>query len=107
MPLLKRRHFLSAGLLAASGTLFATRATFARTSSKARLVVVLLRGALDGLAAVPPVGDPHYASQRRELALNVSDGALRLTELFALHPSLKFLHETFLSKELTVYHAVA
>jgi len=38
------------------------RFSFASVPTERRLVVVVIRGALDGLAAVPPHGDPDYAS---------------------------------------------
>ena len=41
-----------------------------------RLIVVVLRGAVDGLAMVPPVGDTHYRSLRGDLAIG-ADGAGR------------------------------
>jgi uncharacterized protein (DUF1501 family) len=83
---------------------------FAHTGGSARLVVVVLRGALDGLAAVPPYADPAYAGLHRELAIlapGVADGALALDGSFGLHPSLGFLHQRYLADELVVFHAVA
>ena len=61
-----------------------------------RLLVVLLRGGLDGVHAVPPVGDPGYSALRGPLALSpdgateAGGAALRLDGTFALHPSLAF-----------------
>ncbi len=69
-----------------------------------------MRGAVDGLAAVPPYGDPAYARLRGSLAIaapGATDGALRLDNLFGLHPQLTFLHESFAAGELAVFHAVA
>jgi uncharacterized protein (DUF1501 family) len=106
---MSRRRFLArAGALATSAAL--PKVLFARTGGTARLVVVVLRGALDGLAAVPPHGDSDYAELHRELAIpapGFSDGALRLDGTFGLHPALGFLHERFLSGELIVFQAVA
>jgi len=82
----------------------------AQADDSARLVVVILRGALDGLAAVPPYGDAHYAGLRQELAIGApgSDGgALDLDGRFGLHPSLDFLHERYQAGELAVLHAIA
>jgi uncharacterized protein (DUF1501 family) len=107
---MQRREFLARGALAASGMLVHQRLAFANTGGDARLVLVILRGALDGLAAAPPYGDPDYARLRGELALaspGAPDGALRLDGTFALHPKLEFLHESFGAGELAVFHAMA
>ena len=104
----RRRLLLGGAALAASAAL--PEVLFAYTGSSARLVVVILRGALDGLAAVPPYADPAYAGLHRELAIaapGAADGALALDGTFGLHPSLKFLHERFLGGELVVFNAVA
>ena len=107
---MRRREFLTHGLLTA-GTLLSARVAFAAGSSRpSRFVLVILRGALDGLAAVPPLGDRDYAQLRRELALHAPGepgGALPLDGLFGLHPSLGFLHECWTARELVVLHAVA
>ncbi|MDP9084941.1 MAG: hypothetical protein M3N50_14445, partial [Pseudomonadota bacterium] len=106
---LTRRRFLSsAGALAATAAL--PNVLFAHTGGSARLVVVILRGALDGLAAVPPYGDPNYAALHRDLAIaspGAADGALALDGTFGLHPSLSFLHERYTAGELLVFNAVA
>ena len=104
----RRRFLLSSGALAASAAL--PKVLFAQTGGAARLVVVILRGALDGLAAVPPYADPDYAQLHRELAIaapGVADGALALDGPFGLHPSFAFLHERYLAGELVVFDAVA
>jgi uncharacterized protein (DUF1501 family) len=106
-----RRQFLGGSLLAGAGTLLGARYAFAKPAAgDARFVCVILRGALDGLAAVPPYGDPDYARLRRELAIGApgsADGALRLDDTFGLHPGLTFFHESYQAGELTVLHAVA
>jgi uncharacterized protein (DUF1501 family) len=108
--LVKRRRFLRGAILAAGGALVTTRLAFAGTGGDSRLIVVILRGAVDGLAAVPPYGDPDYARLRGSLAIaapGATDGALRLDALFGLHPQLTFLQESFAAGELTVFHAAA
>jgi uncharacterized protein (DUF1501 family) len=87
----------------------ASRLAFANAPTDARFVFVLLRGALDGLSAVPPVGDADYAGLRGQIALaKTGDGAaLPLEGPFALHPALEFLHRSYAAKELAVLHAVA
>jgi uncharacterized protein (DUF1501 family) len=104
----RRRFLLGAGAMAASAAL--PNVLFAHTGGSARLVVVILRGALDGLAAVPPYADPHYAALHRELAIGapgLGQGALALDGTFGLHPSFAFLHERYLAGELLVFQAVA
>jgi uncharacterized protein (DUF1501 family) len=104
-----RRSFLiRTGALAASALL--PNVLFAHTGGTARLVVVILRGALDGLAAVPPYADPSYAGLHREIAIaapGVADGALALDNTFGLHPACAFLHERYVAGELVVFQAVA
>ena len=70
----------------------ASRLAFANAPTDARFVFVLLRGALDGLSAVPPVGDPDYAGLRGQIALaKIGEGAaLPLDGPFGLHPALEF-----------------
>src|ERR1035437_3341984 len=103
-----RRFLLCTGALGATAAI--PNALFAHTGGSARLVVVILRGALDGLAAVPPYADPAYAGLHRELAIaapGVADGALALDNTFGLHPSFAFLHERYVAGELVVFNAVA
>ena len=107
---LDRRRFLLTGALAAGGLLMTSRLVFANASTSSRFVFIILRGALDGLCAVPPHGDPDYSRRRRELAIDApgaTNGALPLDSVFGLHPSLKFLSESYQARELTVLHAVA
>lgn len=110
---MKRREFLTTGALAAAGgALLSSRVTFAGTArgSKPRLVFVILRGALDGLSAVPACGDPGYAELRGDLAIGkpgTDGGALALDGLFGLHPSLSFMQQSYVARELIVFHAVA
>jgi uncharacterized protein (DUF1501 family) len=105
---MQRRDFLRAGTLAAGGALLTTRLSFANTATNgtSRFVFIILRGALDGLAAVPPVGDRDYGALRRDLAMP-ANSVLPLNDLFGLHPALTFLGQSFTARELIVFHAVA
>ena len=108
MSTTRRRFLLGTAALTASAAL--PGVLFAQTGGSARLVVVILRGALDGLAAVPPYADPAYSGLHRELAIfppGVADGALKLDGTFGLHPTLAFLHESYLAGEVVVFNAVA
>ena len=108
---MQRREFLTGGVVAVCGALLTARVAFARAAgTTSRLVLVIMRGALDGLAAVPPLGDRDYAELRRELALRApgeAGGALPLDGFFGLHPSLVFLQQCYAARELTVLHALA
>ena len=99
-----RRAFVS-GALAAGAAALVPRCVFADAATDARFVLVLLRGALDGLAAVPAYGDGNYAAKRGALA--ITSPQLKLNGTFALHPSLANLHQRFEAHELIVFHAVA
>ena len=106
-----RREFLAWAGLAGGAALLPARLALARAGSgNARFVLVIMRGALDGLAAVPPCGDRDYAALRREFALHApggAGGALPLDGFFGLHPALRFLQQCYAARELTVLHALA
>lgn len=75
-----------------------------------RFVVVILRGALDGLAAVVPYGDPNLAGWRAQLvppAPGAPDGMLDLGGFYGLHPALANLYAMYKAGELLPIHAVA
>ena len=74
-----------------------------------RLVVVILRGALDGLATVAPIGDPDYAGLHGSIALSSSgpNAALPLDSFFALHPAMPEFARMYREKQAAVIHAVA
>jgi uncharacterized protein (DUF1501 family) len=74
-----------------------------------RLVVVILRGALDGLATVAPIGDPDYAGLHGSIALttNGPHAAVMLDSFFALHPSMPEFARMYRDKHATVIHAVS
>jgi uncharacterized protein (DUF1501 family) len=98
-------------LLAAAGAILPARMVLAAPTGAPddpagpRLVVVMLRGALDGLAAVPPRGDPAWSALRTED--DASAAALVLDNTFAMHPALANLHRWYTQKELLVLHATA
>jgi uncharacterized protein (DUF1501 family) len=99
-------------LLTALGVPCAASLSWASTAQalgERRFVFILLRGGLDGLTAVPAIGDPAFASARGSLALGAhGDGAaLPLDGFFALHPLLPHLHMMYTQRELLVVHAVA
>jgi uncharacterized protein (DUF1501 family) len=75
-----------------------------------RMVVVILRGALDGMAAVVPYGDPGLVGLRGEIvppAPGQPDGLLDLGGFYGLHPTLAGLHDMYQANQVLVVHAVA
>src|SRR3954453_14009394 len=74
-----------------------------------RLIVVILRGALDGLATVAPLGDPDYAGLHGTIALSTNgpNAALALDGFFALHPSMPEFARMYRDRQAAVVHAVA
>lgn len=107
--MLSRRRLLSQSIRMAA-LMQIPGLTWAYHDGDARLVVFVLRGGLDGLAAVPPYGEPRYEALREELAIsrpNGSDGSRKLDGTFALHPALETLHALYGAGELAVVHAVA
>jgi uncharacterized protein (DUF1501 family) len=99
-------------LLLASGVLFAWAylPKMARAEGRdPRLLVVVLRGALDGLATVAPVGDPDWVALRGDNVLRL-DGptpGLPLNDFFALNPAMPNLHRLYRAGEASIVHAVA
>ncbi len=60
--------------------------TFATAGPKKNLVVIMLRGGMDGLCAIPVKGDKNFEKLRSKINL---DKTLQLTSDFDLHPALK------------------
>ena len=74
-----------------------------------RFLVIVLRGAVDGLAVVPPVGDPDWRKLRGDKALTVEGPipALPLDDFFALNPAMPNLHRLYKASQALFVHAVA
>ncbi len=106
--MLDRRQLLRlTGACSIAGmALAAPRALLAAAPTGRRLVVVILRGAMDGLAAVPPFADPAYAATRGPLALPES-GLRPLDQRFALHPALATFGDWYERGQALAVHAVA
>jgi uncharacterized protein (DUF1501 family) len=99
-------------LLLGSGALFAWACVPGRARAEGcdpRFLTIVLRGALDGLAVVAPVGDPDWVKLRGDNALTL-DGktpALPLDGFFALNPAMPNFHRLFQAGQATIVHAVA
>src|SRR5215467_6339703 len=97
-------------LLLASGMLFAWAhlPKLARAEGRdPRFLTIVLRGALDGLAAVAPVGDPDWVRLRgdKALLLDGANSALKLDGFFALNPAMPELHRLYRAGHATIVHA--
>jgi len=84
-----------------------TPVTLASAPWDNRLVVIILRGAMDGLDVVQPYGDPGYAAARPTLRGGEAGGALDLDGFYALHPALSSLMPMWRAGQLGFVHAVS
>ncbi|KEO60636.1 DUF1501 domain-containing protein [Thioclava indica] len=107
-PLSRRLFLRSASLIGCSAAAWPllSPVTFASAPGDARLVVIILRGAMDGLDVVRPIGDPDYATYRHASLTNgKTDPALN--DFYALHPAMADLMPLWKAGELGFAHAVA
>jgi uncharacterized protein (DUF1501 family) len=110
LPLSRRKLLTLLGGGASLAAFDLPRIAYAAAPTENRLVVVMLRGALDGLAAVPPHGDPRYAARRAGLALpppGQPDGILPLDPLFGLNAALAPIQPMWSAGELLIVPATA
>lgn len=106
---LSRRLFLKGSALigcSAAASPFVSTVTLASAPWQERLVVIILRGAMDGLDVVRPVGDPAFAGLRTTDLLGEAP-SLPLDGFYALHPALADLMPLWQAGELAFAHAVA
>ncbi|KUL95447.1 hypothetical protein DK26_09880 [Bosea sp. WAO] len=101
-------------VLGAAGALFAwsymPKFAYAAAGARdSRFLLVVLRGALDGLSAVPPLGDPAYAALREGIALTKDgpEAALPLDGFFYLHPAMPNLARLYAGGQAAIVHASA
>jgi uncharacterized protein (DUF1501 family) len=83
---------------------------FAKANTDARFVLVILRGAADGLALAAPYGDGNYKKVRGELAMPppaTDGGLLKLDGMFGLHPSLPGVFAEYRKDQAVICHAIA
>lgn len=104
--LLTRRKFIETACWSGVSAAVMPTVSFARAQTDNRLVFVLLRGAMDGLHAVVPVGDPAYASTRGRLAYQAADLSM-IDSTFGLAPGLSSLAQDFRRGELLAIQGVA
>ncbi|MFP5222926.1 MAG: DUF1501 domain-containing protein [Acidobacteriota bacterium] len=120
---MKRRDFLNVAARTAMGAYFGMLPGFASGAAPAgaassgaatagapvkRLIVLFLRGGLDGLSSVVPVDDRWYYQARPTIALappGREGGTLPLTPGFGLHPALEPLLEFWRAGSLSLIPA--
>ena len=101
-----------AALLGLGGAVALGRASLALAAAPTdrRFVVILLRGALDGMSAVVPYGDRDLATWRTGLLTGQPGrpgGPLDLGGFYGLHPALGGMHALYAAGELAPVHAIA
>ncbi len=109
---MQRRNFLhmmtATGLLIPVGSSAWAAVGNTQNPSKRKLIVIMLRGAVDGLNVVAPYGDPEYANLRPTIGLAApgqQNGVLDLDGYFGLHPALAPLQTLWDEKKLAFVHA--
>lgn len=109
MPVNRRELIKSIGMLAGMAASRGFAAAPGRGEDDPRLVLLVLRGGMDGLSAAPAFGDPNFEIARQGVALaspgDEPNAALNLDGFFGLHPKLPKLHERWSVGELAVLHA--
>jgi uncharacterized protein (DUF1501 family) len=114
MAICCKTHSPSRRALLVTGGAFAAWAQLPRFARAANgrepsLIVIILRGALDGLSAVGPVGDPDYAGLHGDIALSLTGdhAALPLDGFFALNPAIPTFVRLYKTGQAALVHAVA
>ena len=98
-----RRDFLKGS----ATTLFLAGFNFpviASNSKKKNLVVIMLRGGMDGLCAVPVIGDKNFEKRRKSILI---ENTIKLNSDFALHPKLNAFHDCWKENTGTIVHATS
>ena len=103
---INRRRLLLTGLAGGAMTATGARVAFAQAprADGRKLVLVILRGAMDGLAALAPVAEPRYAELRGALAIS---GGTPIPGGFRLHPRFEALSSMWSRGEALAVHAAA
>ena len=108
IPSLSRRKLLGlSGSLVASA--FIPRFARAADGRDPRFITIILRGAMDGLSAVAPVGDPDYAPLHGDLALTKmgENSGIALDNFFSLNPAMTNFARLYQKGQAGIIHATA
>jgi uncharacterized protein (DUF1501 family) len=76
----------------------------ATSSRKKNLVVIMLRGGMDGLCAVPVIGDKNFEKRRKSILI---EDTIKLNSDFALHPRLIGFNKCWNENTGTIVHATS
>jgi uncharacterized protein (DUF1501 family) len=76
----------------------------ASSSRKKNLVVIMLRGGMDGLCAVPVIGDKNFEKRRKSILI---ENAIKLNSDFALHPRLIGFNKCWNDNTGSIVHAAS
>jgi uncharacterized protein (DUF1501 family) len=111
MQLTRRSALLGLGsAVSLAGTAGRASLALAAVPTEQRFVVVILRGAMDGLSVVVPYGDPALRDLRGELIPPLPgqpNGLHDLGGFYGLHPALAGLYAMYQAGELLPVHATA
>ena len=77
---------------------------FTKDAVDGRIIVIKLQGGMDGLLAVPPIGDDDLYKQRKAL---VAANPLKLNPLFGIHPNFQNFSRMLKSNEASIIHATS
>ena len=110
---MNRRDFMQLAALGAGGLLLPCANGWAAgsvdaSSTQRKLIVIMLRGAVDGLNVVAPYGDANYARLRPTIAVarpGQENGLIDLDGYFGLHPALRPLQDMWQQRRLAFVHA--
>ncbi len=103
-----RRELLKTLGMAGIASMLPLHLAFANTPQDHRLLLVIMRGGMDGLGAIAPIGDRSYADMRGAMRLpEDADTLINLDNYFAMHQSLSALGPLFHQKEMLILHATA
>jgi len=76
----------------------------ATSSRKKNLVVIMLRGGMDGLCAVPVIGDKNFEKRRKNILI---EDTIKLNSDFALHPRLIGFNKCWKENTGSIVHATS
>ena len=98
-----RRQFL----MGASASVFFTGLPvhgFTQDLPPGNIIAIFLEGGMDGLACVPPIGDPSFEKRRSKI---LSSNNIEITDFFALHPSMRNFGNMLRQNDAAIVHATS